>query len=83
MELRDTLDNRKFVPFEWCKYILPKLFKKCTICYHKLYKSNKHFICFECKNVYHFNCIENWFNQNEYLPCPNCRCNKKWSCFGS
>lgn len=84
MELYNTLSGfKKFSPLKWVKYILPKMCNNCNICYKKLYNNFEYFLCMECKNVYHYKCMNTWFNENENLPCPLCRCNDKWHYFGS
>lgn len=44
--------------------------KKCIICFND---KNLSFQCYQCKNLFHTNCINTWINENP--TCPFCRYN--------
>ena len=46
--------------------------EKCSICLEN-YMYNKHAVIFECKHVFHSECIEQWFSKKRCLICPLCR----------
>jgi len=53
-----------------CAVVLPKLSEECIICRDYLYNTDDCIfrICYQCNNMFHKKCYEQWMNG-----CPNCR----------
>ena len=73
----------QFAPITWCRFVLPKKFSKCVICFKSLFTECNCFLCLQCNNVYHKTCIEKWYDQNNNLVCPMCRQGDKFHYFGN
>ena len=48
----------------------------CIICKEKI-KNNKQLMCYQCQNIYHKKCLEEWENrckiENKTFSCPKCK----------